>query len=200
MFNYIGRIVGDVKESKSVEFTTTVKRTTPKNLSQNSPISNQTEPEEVVTNSTTYGLDLYAVQIPAISQEPVAATVLSFPGIALKYEKDDIVLIGEIEEKSKAGFTYVILGALQKQDAINNLGEASIANVNITTAKIESGALDSSVKILKSTNASTSNDSIELTELWNNVNSVQYLKDQFPSTYNFSGLSILLSAANNTEP
>ena len=200
MFNYVGRIVGDVQESKSVEFTTTVKRTTSKNLSQNLPVSDQAEPEEIVTNSTTYGLDLYAVQIPAISQDPVAATVLSFPGIALKYKVDDIVLIGEIEEKSKAGFTYVILGALQKQDAINNLEEASVANIKLDTLDIKSGTIDSSVKIQKSGSASTSGQQIELTELWNNVNSVQYLKNAFPSTYNFSGLSRLLSAANNTEP
>lgn len=158
MFNYIGRIVGDVQESKKVEFT-------------------NTDNSGVVLNSTTYGLDLYAVQIPAISQEPVAATVLSFPGIALKYEIDDIVLIGEIEEKSKAGFTYVILGALQKQDAINNIGTASVANIAIDTTKIKSGTINSSVKLVKNENASTSSNSIELTTLWNAANSIQSLNN-----------------------
>ena len=94
----------------------------------------------------------------------------------------------------------MILGALQKQDAINNLEEASVANIKLDTLDIKSGTIDSSVKIQKSGSASTSGQQIELTELWNNVNSVQYLKNAFPSTYNFSGLSRLLSAANNTEP
>lgn len=78
----------------------------------------------------------YRLLIPTISNSiTIDAKVLALPGIYTVYNKEDQVLVGQIDTTGD----YIILGLIQKEGIFTKAAQIDIEQANITQANIDKG-------------------------------------------------------------
>lgn len=134
-----------------------------------------TGPEDLVNDALyDYGVTVYLVSVPALSDVPVRAAVLTFPGLVLQYNVNDVILLGEIEDKAPGGFFYMILGKVQKLEESEGTMTHSLERFAVDNADVRDGTVASKVRVISSntdtdTIIANESDSTTLNTIWNNA-------------------------------
>ena len=147
----------------------------------------------------TAGVDVYNIVIPTVSTAPVKAAVLTLPGIVVQYNIGDVVLVGEIEDRSPGGFFYIILGKIQKQIDLTDPIASSIGRLIVDDIQIKNGTIDCDVKVLSSNREgliSTPAQDVSLRTIWNNSSTITDLTSSFNSLS--SSFQLLKTGLDNT--
>lgn len=102
--------------------------------------------------TSDYGLTLYSVRIPAASSTTfVAAAVLTVPGIVVKYQEGDVVIVAELEQASEGSLRFFILGKLQTLAEQKGTMTNSLARIKSDEATLDSGTLSPNLAIVPQT-------------------------------------------------
>lgn len=97
-----------------------------------------------VTENMGKGIDLYYVDIPAISSEPIVASALTKPGEVISYNQGDTVILAEVERNQEDGIGHIILGLFSKKIT----SKIPVRQLFLDNARIHSGEFLNTIQIV----------------------------------------------------